>query len=188
MAERVCPVWMGYVLAFPLRKLYQNPDKILAPYVREGMTAIDIGSAMGFFSLPLARLVGDRGRVVCLDVQEQMLASLRRRAARAGLDRRIETRLCRPEDLAIADLAGRAQFALAFAVVHETPDAGRLFEDIFTALEPGGALLFAEPQGHVDQPAFEISVSAAAARGFGREGSANIRGSRAAVLRKPRAR
>jgi 2-polyprenyl-3-methyl-5-hydroxy-6-metoxy-1,4-benzoquinol methylase len=54
MAEHVCPYWAGYFLANRLRKLLQNPYKILAPYVRPNMTVLDVGSAMGFFSLPLA--------------------------------------------------------------------------------------------------------------------------------------
>ena len=52
MAEDVCPVWVAYLLASPLRKLLQNPERILAPCVHEGMTVVDIGCAMGFFSLP----------------------------------------------------------------------------------------------------------------------------------------
>ena len=64
MAEHhVCPIWVGYLLASPVRKLvWENPDKILKPYVNEAMTVADIGCAMGFFSLPLARI--DRKSVV----------------------------------------------------------------------------------------------------------------------------
>ncbi len=76
MAGNVCPHWVGYLLASPLRRLFQNPHKILGPYVEAGMTALDIGCAMGFFSLPLARMVGETGKIVCVDVQEKMLSSL----------------------------------------------------------------------------------------------------------------
>jgi len=51
MAEHRCPVWVGYFLASGLRKLLQNPVKILSPYVKRNMTVLDIGCAMGFFSL-----------------------------------------------------------------------------------------------------------------------------------------
>ena len=43
MAKHVCPVWVGYLLASPLRKLFHNPKKILGPYVEEGMKVLDIG-------------------------------------------------------------------------------------------------------------------------------------------------
>jgi predicted O-methyltransferase YrrM len=73
--------------------LLQNPYKIIAPYVKPGMTVLDFGSAMGFFSLPMARIVGPAGKVICVDVQRRMLSVLRRRAAGAGLAERIETHL-----------------------------------------------------------------------------------------------
>jgi 2-polyprenyl-3-methyl-5-hydroxy-6-metoxy-1,4-benzoquinol methylase len=58
MAEHVCPFWVGYLLLSPVRKLITNPDRILRPYVKPGMRVLDAGTAMGFFSLPLARAVG----------------------------------------------------------------------------------------------------------------------------------
>ena len=58
MSQHVCPFWVGYLLLSPVRKLITNPDRILEPYVRSGMTVMDAGTAMGFFSLPLAELVG----------------------------------------------------------------------------------------------------------------------------------
>ena len=70
MAKRVCPVWIGYLLASPIRKLFQNPKKILYHYVKEGMMVLDIGCAMGFFSLPLSEMVGSKGKVICVDVQK----------------------------------------------------------------------------------------------------------------------
>ncbi len=94
MAERVCPVWMGYFLANPLRKLYQNPKKILRPYIKEGMKIIDIGSAMGFFSIPAAKFAGNKGKVICIDLQEEMLGRLKTRAVKAKVFDRIELHHC----------------------------------------------------------------------------------------------
>jgi len=73
MAEKVCPVWVGYFLASPIRKLYQNPFDILRPYLKEGMKVIDIGSAMGFFSIPAAKMAGSSGKVICIDLQKKCL-------------------------------------------------------------------------------------------------------------------
>jgi len=78
---KICPWWAGYLLANPLRKLIQNPDKILSRYLRTGMVAVDIGSGMGYFSVPMAALVGDRGRVICVDVQNRMISSLKSEAS-----------------------------------------------------------------------------------------------------------
>ena len=68
MADRVCPHWVGYLLINPLRKLFENPNKILGPFVQEGMIVLEPGCGMGYFSLPLARMVGPKGRVVGIDV------------------------------------------------------------------------------------------------------------------------
>jgi len=52
--HKVCPWWLGYLLACPLRRLSQDPGRILAPYVRGGMAVLEPGPGMGFFTLKLA--------------------------------------------------------------------------------------------------------------------------------------
>ncbi len=182
MSERVCPWWLGWFLASPIRKLWQDPARILAPYVRSGMTVLEPGPGMGFFTLELARRVGPTGRVVAVDLQPRMLAGLRRRAERAGLGDRVTARLAGKDSLGVEDLAGRVDFVLAFAVVHEMPDVGRFFADVRAALAPGGKVLVAEPSGHVTPPDFEASLAAAVRAGLRREPGPPIAGSRTALL------
>jgi len=182
MSESVCPPWVGFLLASPLRKLAHDPVAILSPYVHEGMTVLDLGSAMGFFSLPLAHLVGESGRVICVDLQEKMLASLKKRASREGLLSRIETRVCRADSLGLADLGGGADFALAFAVVHEVPEAKRFFGEIYSALKSDGTFLFSEPRGHVKRDAFDRSVFLARSVGFSVKGEPKIRRSHSVLM------
>ncbi len=184
MAEHVCPVWIGYLLASPLRKLFQNPNKILKPHVKPGMTVVDVGSAMGFFNLPLARLVGPEGKVLAVDSQEGMINVLRKKTKRAGLLDRVEPRLCSSTSLELADYQGQIDFALAFAVVHEVPDASNLFQEIYEALKPAGRLLVAEPQGHVTPKNFEVIVAAAEKTGFKDLARPRIRKSLVTLLEK----
>ena len=80
MPERRCPWCLGYLLASPLRRLMRDPTRILAPRIREGMTILEPGPGMGFFTLAMARLAGPSGRVVAVDIQPRMLAALERRA------------------------------------------------------------------------------------------------------------
>src|SRR5271166_6557203 len=127
MTHRVCPWWLGYWLICPLRLYWQSPREILAPHVHEGMTVLEPGPGMGYFTLELARLVGSSGRVVGVDVQPQMIERLKRRAAKAGVLDRLDARTAPPESMGITDLQGSVDFTLAFAVVHEFPDARRLF-------------------------------------------------------------
>jgi len=166
MDLHVCPWWLGYFLASPIRKLWQSPESILGPFIQKGYTVLDVGSAMGFFSLPMARLVGENGRVVCVDVQQKMIDGLKKRATKAGLVGRMEFRVCESATLAIADLNGTIDFALAFAVVHEAPDAERLFAEIHKALKISGRLLLSEPTGHVSEQAFAKTLSTAQSVGF----------------------
>jgi ubiquinone/menaquinone biosynthesis C-methylase UbiE len=184
MAHRVCPVWVGYILANPVRKLYQNPQKILSPYVREGMKVVDIGCAMGFFSFPLAEMVGRNGRVICVDIQEKMIKSLEKRARKAGLSKRIETRQCSANSLGLDDLTEEIDFALASAVVHEVPDPCSFFIEVHGTIKQTGRFLVTEPKGHVSQKDFETTVSVAEENGFEVIESPQIGRSRAALLGK----
>ena len=159
MASHRCPWWLGYFLVSPIRKLVEDPRKILAPHVREGMLVLEPGPGMGFFTLELARLVGPKGRVVAVDVQERMLAALRRRAARAGLLDRLETRLATPGNLGIADLDGQVDFALLFHMLHEVPNQAALLASMHAALKPDGRLLLVEPRGHVSAAQFAGSLA-----------------------------
>lgn len=185
MSEHVCPWWLGYWLASPLRKLYQHPERILSPYIRPGMTILDIGPAMGFFTLPLAKMVGDQGKVIAIDVQQKMLDALVKRAAKAGLGNRIQPKLCSSNLLELALFTGQIDFALAFAVLHEMPDAGRAMAEVFAALKPGGRLFIAEPRGHVNPVEFEQTIVQVAASGFTRESTPPVNGSHTALMLKP---
>ncbi|MGA2078381.1 MAG: methyltransferase domain-containing protein [Terriglobia bacterium] len=184
MPCRVCPWWLGYLLASPVRRLLQDPRKLLGPYVREGMTVLEPGPGMGFFTLEIARLVGPSGRVVAVDIQPRMLSSLRRRAARAGLLDRIDIRLVTPDTMGLADLAASVDFTPALAVVHELPSAERFFTEVAKASKPGAGLLLAEPAGHIKRAHFESELQAATRAEFVLERLPSIRRSHAAFLRK----
>jgi ubiquinone/menaquinone biosynthesis C-methylase UbiE len=184
MAHRVCPWWIGYLLAGPWRKYLNDPAEILGPYVREGMIVFEPGPGMGFFTLELARRVGSTGRVIVVDIQPKMLDVLRRRAAKAGLAGRLDARLVQPESLGVDGCSGQVDFALAFAVVHEMPSVESFFAEVARSLKPGGSLLLAEPRGHVDDQLFEDELAAAARAGLSVETRPVIKRNHAALLKK----
>lgn len=187
MAEHLCPVWVGYLLASPLRKLVCSPSRILGPHVDQGMTVMDVGCAMGFFSLPMAGMVGARGRVVCLDVQEKMLKRLEARVSRAGVEEVVESRLCEGADLLVDDLEGEVDFALAFAMVHEAGDPARILLQIHSALRDGGRLLIAEPRGHVSDAMFADTMRWSREAGFSVVGAPEMGKNHSVLLEKPAA-
>jgi len=183
MAHRVCPWWLGYLLASPLRRMMQDPAKVVAPHVAEGMTVLEPGPGMGFFTLELARRVGATGRVVAIDIQPRMLSSLKRRAVRTGLSDRVITRVATAAGLGITDLAGSVDFTLAFALVHELPSPEAFFKEVASASKAQAGLLFAEPSGHVKPEQFETELRAAIDAGFELVSRPTISRSRAAFLR-----
>ncbi|MDI6753931.1 MAG: methyltransferase domain-containing protein [Thermodesulfobacteriota bacterium] len=180
MKHHICPWRLAYLFDNPLRRLLHNPKKILGAYVHPGMTVLDLGCGMGFFSLALARLVGKEGAVFSVDLQEEMLQVLKKRALRAGVADRIQTHRSSPEDLG---LTARVDFILAFWMVHEVPDRAKLFRQLKPLLRASGHLLIAEPKIHVSAEDFQEALDLAGGEGWRHIADVRVRFSRAAVLR-----
>ncbi len=75
-APTVAPWWLGYLFLLPLRRLWDGAARLTAGRLAAGDTVLELGPAMGFHTLDLARMVGPTGRVIACDVQEKMLAVL----------------------------------------------------------------------------------------------------------------
>ncbi len=176
---RLCSAEHAGFLATPLRRLVHDPRRVLAGLAGPGDTVIDVGCGPGYFTLPLAEMVGPAGRVIAVDLQPAMLERVRRRAVRAGLVDRIELCPCSAGGLGELPIADAV---LAFAVVHELPDVARFCSEVAAALRPGGRLLLVEPRGHVSVVAFQATVDLAAAAGLRRVATPRVRLSRAALL------
>lgn len=181
MRKHVCPWWGGYFIDNRFRRLLHNPERILGPYMKEGMTTLDFGCGMGFFSIAMAKLVGPSGHVVSVDLQPQMLQTLEQRANRAGVAERIRTHACEENTIGVQD---SVDFVLAFWAAHEAPDTRCLFEELHACLTPGGRFLLVEPRGHVTKSHFEEMRRIGADIGFTQEASPTVRLSWAALLAK----
>ncbi|NOX56691.1 MAG: class I SAM-dependent methyltransferase [Planctomycetes bacterium] len=182
MSGHVCPWWGGYFIDNPLRRLIHPPRRILAPYVHSGMTVLDFGCGMGVFSIPMASLVGPTGRVIAVDLQQEMLRVLAKRARRAGVADRIRLYQCEADSLEVTD---PVDFVLAFYSVHEVPNVRRLWADLFACLRPSGSLLWVEPIGHVPKRMFAEMLKSAEESGFRLRDRPRIRLSHSALLVKP---
>jgi len=182
--HRVCPWWLGYFLLSPIRRWLGDPVEAVISYVQEGMTVLEPGPGMGFFTLGMARRVGPAGRVIAPDVQPKMLKVLKRRAEKEGLGERVEARLVQPDTMALNDVAGRVDFALASAVVHEFPSPANFFQEVSRALKQGGRLLLLEPKGHVGETRFAVELDDAARAGLRVAERPAFKRSHAALLEK----
>ncbi len=181
MPRHVCPWWLAYTFDNPLRRLFHNPEQIVKPFLREGMTAVDLGCGMGFFSIGMARIVGDSGTVIAVDLQPQMLEILVKRASKAGVANRIKTVFCDEQNIKVHETA---DFVLAFWMVHETPDPQIFLDQINNILKPKGKLCIAEPKMHVTKKEFASTVSIAQETGFKRVDTKQIRLSHSAMFTK----
>lgn len=116
-----------------------NPFSLrtLAP----GERVIDLGSGGGFDCFVAAGQVGPGGRIVGIDMTEEMLARSRATAAAMHLDN-VEFREGLIEDLPVED--GWADVVISNGVINLCVDKRRVFEEILRVLRPGGHLQFAD--------------------------------------------
>jgi len=145
------------------------------------MAVMDFGCGMGMFSIAMALLVGSKGRVVAVDLQQQMLDVLQKRARKAGVLERIRTHQCEPDSIRLDE---SVDFALAFYSAHEVPNLRRLLAEIHGNLRSEGKFMVVEPIGHVTATDFQAMLTLAAEVGFQEQERPRVRLSRAVILAK----
>ena len=177
--HHLCPVALAGMLDNRLRRWLQDPVPILRPYLREGMTVLDLGCGPGFFTVEIARMVGPGGRVIACDLQSGMLARLERKISATELAARITLHRCGEREIG---WRGQADFILAFYVIHEIPEQQALFAELGSILLPDGKLLMVEPLLHVPARAFARTLALAEAAGFRHGIGPKVIFSRTAVL------
>lgn len=159
------PVWAHRLLLNPVRRLTDPPEKLLSPHVTPGMTVLEPGCGLGWFTLPLARMVGPEGRVVAVEIEPRVLEGLKNRARKAGLLDRLDCRLA-DAALCLDDLAGQVDFAPLMNILHEIADLDGFLSGLARALKPGGTALVSEPKGPVDEDGFRAELDKAVRAGL----------------------
>ena len=161
---RVCPVELAHSLDNKMRRWLQNPKKILSPYVKEGMTVLDMGCGPGFFSIEMANMVGRNGKIISADLQDGMLQKLHMKVKGTELEERIKFVNCTQE---IINVTETVDFILAFYMVHEVPVKNSFFLQLHNILRPQGQFLLVEPKlFHVSKKDFELTTMIAGKNGF----------------------
>jgi ubiquinone/menaquinone biosynthesis C-methylase UbiE len=160
---RVCPVEKAGSLDNRLRRWLQNPVKLLSPYITGGMTILDFGCGPGYFTVDMAQMVGETGRIIAADLQEEMLEKLRRKIQGTELAQRITFHKCEENRIGLSEIV---DFALVFYVIHELPNRKSFFQELASIVRPGGRVLVVEPPFHVSRAAFEETIEEAAGAGF----------------------
>jgi ubiquinone/menaquinone biosynthesis C-methylase UbiE len=60
-----------------LRRIFLPPKKLVSKYVTPGMVVADLGSAAGYFTIPMAKIVGSSGKVYAVDFDPRMVERLK---------------------------------------------------------------------------------------------------------------
>ena len=164
-----------------LRPYIHNCHKLFADYVRPGMRVLDLGCGAGFATLALADMVGGRGEVVAVDLQQEMLDILKQRLAGTDLENRVRLQCCSADDL---DVPGRFDFINAFYMVHEVGDKRAFFREAHGALAHQAHLFIAEPLFHVSAKEFELMLETAVSCGLAVTCRPRVMFSRAVVFQR----
>ena len=180
--HHVCPLGAARMFDNPLRLLIHQPGKMLRDYVKPGSKVLDFGCGLGFFSIAMAKMVGEGGLVIAADLQDVMLQGLMKRARRAGVADRIRPHLTAPDRIGLED---QVDFAIACWVIHETPDVDAAFRELASVLKPGGRLFVIEPKSHASEEEFGKLLASATAAGLSEVTRPRSAGSRAVVLERP---
>lgn len=179
-----CSHWLDHFFCCNLRGIFHNPKRILANFIKPGMTVLDIGFGSGYFSLGMARMVGSDGLIVCVETENEKVEALKLRAADSDLAERIDSRICSDSNLAVDDLIDQIDFSLAFFVVHHAADVPALMAGTRKALKSGGKFLIVEPSHHASVDYCEFVESAAQQVGLSVVGHPKIIRTWAVLLNK----
>jgi len=175
----VCPHQIGFMLDNWLRRLIQNPRKIVGEYISNGATVIDMGCGPGFFTIDMSKMVGENGRVIAIDIQEHMLLKVKKKAEKHGVSDRMEFHQCESDTIG---LNKKADFILAYYMIHETPSPKRFFTELKAMLKDNGKLLVVEPKLHVGKKQFEAMLMKAEEVGLKFIDSPKGKGGRSALF------
>ena len=158
------PQFLANLIDNPLRRKIQPPGKMPIRHgIHPGMTVLEVGPGNGRYTVEAARRVGNRGKLVTIDIEPKMIERVRQRAQAEGLTN-LEAKVADVYNLPFEDEMFDAIYMIT--VISEIPEPVRAMKEFYRVLAPSGTLAFSELLTDPDYPLAQTLIRQAGEASF----------------------
>ena len=144
------PAFVPYVINNPIRRKFSPPRRVL-DYVDidKGMKVLEVGPGTGFYTFEVSQCAGLSGHIYAVDVKPRMIAELKRRTERGGVEN-ITAKVASACEIPLPSRSVERAFMVG--VLAEIPDKQKVLSEIHRVLTGDGLLAVAECLVDPDYP------------------------------------
>jgi ubiquinone/menaquinone biosynthesis C-methylase UbiE len=144
--------------------VFMDPfEKLRAAGLEQGQDVLEVGPGPGYFTIPAAEIVGEKGHITALDVNLAAVEYLKRKVSKHGT-RNVDVRLANACSTALTE--NSLDVAFLFGVIHAFPKLDELLSEMHRVLKPNGKLSI---QSHRSAEQFVETITASGLFKFARE-------------------